>query len=617
MTPEVEAVYISLPNSMHHEWTMHALRAGEHVLCEKPYSTRVADVHEAYDLADARNLVLSEGFMWRHHPQAAALRATLPELGELQTIRATFAFVLGADRATDIRIQADLDGGSLMDVGCYCVSGARLLAGEEPETVYGRAPGARRRRPALHRRPAFPERRHGRIHVRVHDGPPWPRGHRDEGSAILLDPWQADPATLVRDGRSPRPAPGRSGNRWKSPTSMSSTTSVPRSAGRRSSFSAGIMPPGRRASLARCTSRHGAAGRSHSDGGTVVGREQRRHRHRRCRGGRVRARAASGGTDRCRGPAPRGRANRTRTQLRMAGAWGKPADWGFTSESGPSGGSKPLRRGRLLGGTSWLTSSAVRGAAADFDAWAARGNPGWAWADVLPAFRRLESDVDFGGETWHGSDGPLPIARYPDLPRSDIRRAAIDALRASGFAAVADHNDGASLFGIGPMPMSVRERPAGHHVRGIPPAGRATTHDDHPKQRRGQFRAHRGEPLGVGVRLVDGEGRFVGPGSVILAAGAYGSPMILMRSGIGPANHLADVGIATVVDLNGVGANLADHPGIDFDSGWRGAGESGPLLHSIGTFRSSQARPDGPPDLMFWLTDPDAADPGSTSTRSC
>ena len=112
----------------------------------------------------------------------------------------------------------------------------------------------------------------------------------------------------------------------------------------------------------------------------------------------------------------------------------------------------------------------------------------------------------------------------------------------------------------------------------------------------------------VGVRLVDGTD--VRAGIVILAAGTYGSPMILMRSGIGPANHLADVGIATAVDLNGVGANLADHPGIDFDSGWRGAGNSGPLLHSIGTFRSSQARPDGPPDLMFWLTDPDAVDPG-------
>ena len=186
---------------MHHEWTMHALRAGKHVLCEKPYSTRVADVHEAYDLADASNLVLSEGFMWRHHPQAAALRATLPELGELQTIRATFAFVLGADRATDIRIQADLEGGSLMDVGCYCVSGARLLAGEEPETVYGRAAwgpsGVDLRFTGVLRFPSG-------VMAEFTSG--FTMDHRgleaigDEGSAMLLDPWQADPATLVRDG---------------------------------------------------------------------------------------------------------------------------------------------------------------------------------------------------------------------------------------------------------------------------------------------------------------------------------------------------------------------------------------------------------------------------------
>ena len=285
---------------------------------------------------------------------------------------------------------------------------------------------------------------------------------------------------------------------------------------------------------------------------------------------------------------------------------GKPADWGFTSEPGPSGGSKPLRRGRLLGGTSWLTRFAVRGAAADFDAWAARGNAGWAWADVLPAFRRLESDVDFGGETWHGSDGPLPIARYPDLPRSDIHRAAIDALSESGFEAVADHNDGRAV-GIGPMPMSVRgDRRVTTFGAYLSPGDRPPTMTirSHAEVDSVLFEGHRS----VGVRLVDGTD--VRGGIVILAAGTYGSPMILMRSGIGPANHLADVGIATVVDLNGVGANLADHPGIDFDSGWRGAGNSGPLLHSIGTFRSSQARPDGPPDLMFWLTDPDAADPG-------
>ena len=84
-----------------------------------------------------------------------------------------------------------------------------------------------------------------------------------------------------------------------------------------------------------------------------------------------------------------------------------------------------------------------------------------------------------------------------------------------------------------------------------------------------------------------------------------------MRSGIGPAEHLADVGIATAVDLPGVGANLADHPGIDFDSGWRGAGSSGPLIHSIGTFHSSRLRHGWRrPTLCSGCRDPDATDPG-------
>ena len=111
----------------------------------------------------------------------------------------------------------------------------------------------------------------------------------------------------------------------------------------------------------------------------------------------------------------------------------------------------------------------------------------------------------------------------------------------------------------------------------------------------------------VGVRLV--EGTVVRARTIILSAGTYGSPAILMRSGIGPAGHLADTGIPVVMDLPGVGANLADHPGVDFETGWRGDGASGPILHSIATFRSSRSGPDGPPDLMFWLTDPDSNDP--------
>ena len=132
--PDVEAVYISLPNSLHHPWTMRALEAGKHVLCEKPYSRRPADVASAFDLAGHMGLVLCEAFMWRHHPQARMIVDLLPELGELQTIRATFGFVL--DRPNDIRLRSDLDGGSLMDVGTYCVSGARLLTGEEPDLVF-------------------------------------------------------------------------------------------------------------------------------------------------------------------------------------------------------------------------------------------------------------------------------------------------------------------------------------------------------------------------------------------------------------------------------------------------------------------------------------------------
>src|SRR5437764_2224616 len=130
----VDAVYVSLPNSLHHEWTMRALEAGKHVLCEKPYSRRAADVEEAFDLAERRGLVLSEAFMWRHNPQTRRLLELVPEIGELQTIRATFGFRL--TREHDVRLRPELDGGSLMDVGCYCVSATRLLGGE-PERVQG------------------------------------------------------------------------------------------------------------------------------------------------------------------------------------------------------------------------------------------------------------------------------------------------------------------------------------------------------------------------------------------------------------------------------------------------------------------------------------------------
>jgi len=132
---EVDAVYIGLPNSLHHPMTLMALAAGKHVLCEKPYTRRPDEVTEAFDTAEAAGLLLMEAFMWRHWPQTRRFMELLPEVGEIQSIRSTFAFPMSG--TTDARLDPSLDGGSLMDVGCYAISGSRLVMGAEPVRVFG------------------------------------------------------------------------------------------------------------------------------------------------------------------------------------------------------------------------------------------------------------------------------------------------------------------------------------------------------------------------------------------------------------------------------------------------------------------------------------------------
>jgi xylose dehydrogenase (NAD/NADP) len=136
--PDVDAVYISLPNTMHREWSIRALEAGKHVICEKPFASRAADVEEAFDAAERTGRLLTEAFMYRHNPQTARLVELVRDgaIGELRVVRAAFSYALYD--AENIRLRTDVEGGSLMDVGCYCVSGSRLLAGE-PESVYGQA----------------------------------------------------------------------------------------------------------------------------------------------------------------------------------------------------------------------------------------------------------------------------------------------------------------------------------------------------------------------------------------------------------------------------------------------------------------------------------------------
>jgi D-xylose 1-dehydrogenase (NADP+, D-xylono-1,5-lactone-forming) len=134
--PDVEAVYIPLPNSLHVEWSIRALEAGKHVLCEKPFDRRPDEVERAFEAAARAGRILMEAFMYRHNPQTARLTELVAggAIGELRVIRSSFSFSLGDPR--NVRLAAELDGGALMDVGCYCVSGTRLLGGE-PERVYG------------------------------------------------------------------------------------------------------------------------------------------------------------------------------------------------------------------------------------------------------------------------------------------------------------------------------------------------------------------------------------------------------------------------------------------------------------------------------------------------
>jgi choline dehydrogenase len=277
-------------------------------------------------------------------------------------------------------------------------------------------------------------------------------------------------------------------------------------------------------------------------------------------------------------------------------------DWGYASEPGWFGDPRKVRRVKALGGTSSITRFAVRGAPADYDEWVTLGNAGWGWDDDLPWFRRLERDLEFGDRPWHGAGGPIPVTRYPDIAEMEIHSAAIDAVAATGIERVADHNRPGAV-GVGRMPM--------HSIDGV----RVTAADaylptnDTPANlviRTGAEvdRVAFDGDRATGVRLVDGS--VIEAGVVVLCAGTYGSPVVTLRSGIGPAAELAALGIEPRVELSGVGRNLSDHPAASIESTYVGPYRAAPLVHTIATFHSVTAAAGSPPDLMFWLTDPDA-----------
>lgn len=223
-------------------------------------------------------------------------------------------------------------------------------------------------------------------------------------------------------------------------------------------------------------------------------------------------------------------------------------------------GATAMIQGRLLGGTSAVNGLAtLRGQPADYDAWADAGLEGWGWDDVKDTFIAAERDVDFGASPIHGGEGPLPVRRWRRDEMSRGQIAFYDGMIETGAPASADINDPNQLPGIGIFPVTIDEH-----------AKRVSTSlaylDDAVRARDNLEIRTRAEVSTVaikngraeGVVLLSGEA--IAADEVVLTAGALFSPTMLLRSGVGPAAHLAEYGIPVHADLP-VGSTLSDHLG--------------------------------------------------------
>lgn len=273
-------------------------------------------------------------------------------------------------------------------------------------------------------------------------------------------------------------------------------------------------------------------------------------------------------------------------------------DWGYSSEPGHIGRAIPLPRGKVLGGSSAINGAvAMRAPKADHDRWAASfGLTDWAHDETLAAYKRLER-TSAGDDALHGRDGPMPIHQLGFEETSVMQRAFVAASAACGYPRVTDFN-GLAPFGASPYPMNTR---MGDRLNtGMTYLDRATrarpnlTIRDNVTVDRALFDGTRA----IGVRLADGEEILAG--DVILSAGSYGSPAILMRSGIGPAADLGDLNIPVLQDL-AVGQRLQDHP--FFFTAWAAnkerMGLGTPPIGAILWARTKQAQPD---DLDLHIT---------------
>jgi choline dehydrogenase len=242
-------------------------------------------------------------------------------------------------------------------------------------------------------------------------------------------------------------------------------------------------------------------------------------------------------------------------------------DWGYSTEPEPHLGGRRLAcpRGKVIGGSSSINGMVyVRGHARDFDHWAEQGADGWAYADVLPYFKRMENwhDGGHGGDgAWRGRDGPLHVTRGPR--RNPLYHAFVEAGREAGYELTGDYN-GEKQEGFGPFEQTVwkgrRWSAANAYLR--PALKRANCDLTRAFARRVVI--DQGRAVGVEVERGGRIEVIRARREVILAASSINSPKLLMLSGIGPARHLAGLGIEVVADRPGVGQNLQDHLEVYF-----------------------------------------------------
>jgi choline dehydrogenase len=238
-------------------------------------------------------------------------------------------------------------------------------------------------------------------------------------------------------------------------------------------------------------------------------------------------------------------------------------DWSLDYQPVPDRTPVHFPRGRVTGGSTAVnTTIALRGTPADYDGWAALGNDQWAWDKVLPAFNRLERDLDYGSLPHHGDAGPITVRRWQPDELVPTQAAFIEAARAHGHPHCDDVN-APDAVGVGVMAMNKLGRVRVSTAIGYLAAARVrdnlTIQSDTTVVR---VLTEGGRAVGVEVEATDGSRETIGATVVVLSAGAVHSPGILVRSGIGSAEELAALDVDPVATVPGVGANLSDHPAL-------------------------------------------------------